>query len=158
MDTRRHPTTNHKTPGHAPSRGLSLVRLVPLLVFGIAIALTGCSAPSSETTFHGQQQLMAVYTLGSLHTTVPPDVPVHSVIAAAEMAVERRGYTVTSSDATDDKGHVVARPRDGRGISKVSITARLVDDGTGISIRTYPGGHEHASRDILERMLTRLGL
>ena len=125
---------------------------------GLFVAVAGCSAPSSETSWHGQEQLMAVFTTGTLHTTVPPDVPVHSVMAAAEMALERRGYTVTSTDATDDHGHVVARPNDGRGISKVTISARLVDDGTGISIRTYPGGHEHAARDILERMLTRLGL
>ncbi len=124
----------------------------------LACTLCGCSAPQKETSWHGREKLMAVYTMGTLHTTVPPDVPVHSVIAAAEMALERRGYTVTSTDATDDRGHVVARPNDGRGISKVSVTARLADDGTGISIRTYPGGHEHVARDIYERMLTRLGL
>ena len=147
-------TRTRNTNSRLQSRPLTAALAAGCLLVG----LTACDAPRKETSFHGEQQFMAVYQMGSLHTTVPPDVPVHSVIAAAEMALERRGYTITSTDATDDQGHVIARPNDGRSITKVRVSARLVDDGTGITVRTYPGGNDHASRDILERIFTRLGL
>lgn len=146
MDTRRDTTR----PGSAPLTSR-------VLLLAAAAVLGGCSGPRDRVGWQGQEQYLAVYRMGTLHTTLPPDVPVHSVIAAGEMALERRGYTVTETDATDDRGHVIARPNDGRQISKVRVTSRLVDGGTAISVRTYPGGHEHVSRDILERMLTRLG-
>lgn len=149
MDTRRHT---------AQTRASKPKAAIALLAAGALFWCGGCKAPSTDVDWHGQQELMAVYRTGTLHTTVPADVPVHSVIAAAEMELERRGYTITSTDSTDDRGHVIARPEDGRSISKVNISARLTDEGTGISIRTYPGGHEHPSRDMLERILTRLGL
>jgi hypothetical protein len=133
-------------------------RLIPSLsALLLTLAMGACQGPQNADGWHGDEQFLAVYRMGTLHSTLPPEIPVHSVIAAAEMALERRGYTVTSQDATDDRGHVTARPNDGRQINKVEITARLVDGGTGVSIRTYPGGHEHVARDLLERMLTRLG-
>lgn len=151
------PRRNANPPRRPPAtRKMTPPRLRLVGMCGLAI-LAGCAGPKSDIGWHGQEQYLAVYRMGTLHTTLPPDVPVHSVIAAAEMVLERRGYTVTSTDATDDRGHVVARPNDGRQISKVNITSRLVDGGTAISIRTYPGGHEHVARDMLERMLTRLG-
>jgi len=120
--------------------------------------ISGCKAPQAKYDWHGQQDLFAIYQLGSLHTTLPSEVSAHSVVAAGQMILQRRGYTITASESTDDQGHVIARPADGRTISRVKITVRLVDGGTSVSIRTYPGGNEHASRDILERMLTLLGL
>ena len=127
------------------------------LVLFLAWLGGGCEGPQSRYGWHGDEEFLAVYRMGTLHSTLPPEIPVHSVIAAAEMALERRGYSVTSVDANDDRGHVVARPTDGRQISKVEVTSRLTDGGTAVSIRTFPGGHEHVERDILERMLTRLG-
>ena len=125
---------------------------------GLLCIISGCKAPQAKYDWHGQEELFAVFQLGSLHSTLPPEVSVHSVVAAAQMTLQRRGYTITASESTDDQGHVIARPADGRTISRVKITVRLVDGGTSVSIRTYPGGNEHVFRDILERMLTRLGL
>lgn len=129
-----------------------------LAAIGLLCALPACQSHRVDYDWHGQEELLAVYQLGTLYATLPPDVSVHSAVAAAQMVLERRGYTITALESTDDQGHVVARPADGRTISKVRVTVRLVDGGTAVSIRTYPGGNEHASRDIFERVLTRLAL
>jgi hypothetical protein len=150
MDARRDTTPETRPAGRTCLLNHALLAMASLM-------LAGCAGPRAEIGWHGEQQYLAVYRMGTLHSTLPREIPVHSVIAAGEMTLERRGYTVTSTDATDDRGHVVARPRDGRQISKVHLTSRLVDGGTAISIRTYPGGHEQVARDLLERILTRLG-
>lgn len=129
-----------------------------MIMAGLLGALPACEGPQADYDWHGQEELLAVYQLGTLYATIPPEVSVHSAVAAGQMVLERRGYTITAIESTDDQGHVVARPADGRTISKVRVTARLVDGGTAVSVRTYPGGNEHAARDIFERMLTRLGL
>lgn len=123
-----------------------------------ALGLPGCNAPEARYAWHGREQVLGAFQAGVLHTELPASVPVHSVIAAGRMALERRGYVVTASESTDDSGRVVARPGDPRLGRKVTVTARLRTTGTAVSIRTDPGGNEHAARDILERMLTRLGL
>lgn len=152
MGTRRDPHPEARLQRRQASQ--TLILSVLLLISG---SITACAAPKDKVGWHGQEQFLAVYRMGTLHCSLPQEIPVHSIIAAAEMAVERRGYIVTSVDATDDRGHVVARPADGRQISKVTITSRLINNATAVSIRTKPGGHEHVCRDILERMLTRLG-
>ena len=170
MGTRRHtaPATTHKeTARFAGKRALvSGFHSVGLLAIGASLCLaafftgclSGCRSHSVDYDWHGQEELLAVYQMGTLYATVPPEVSVHSVVAAAQMVLERRGYTLTAVESTDDQGHVIARPADGRTISKVRVSVRLVDGGTALSIRTYPGGNEHAARDIFERILTRLGL
>jgi hypothetical protein len=120
--------------------------------------LAGCSAPEARYDWHGTSQTLAAFDSGSLHAELPGSVPVQSAVAAASMVLERRGYTITASESTDDRGRVVARPADAKLLRKITVTSRLTQTGTAVSIRTDPGGHEHISRDILERMLTRLGL
>lgn len=129
-----------------------------LIALLLAVCVAGCSAPEARYDWHGKSQTLAAFDSGSLHTELPRTVPVHSAVAAAEMVLERRGYTITASESTDDRGRVVARPADAKLLRKITVTSRLTQTGTAVSIRTDPGGHEHISRDILERMLTRLGL
>jgi len=144
MDARRRPTLIRS----AAAVGLALAWAVPP---------AGCSAPAPSHGWHGADRTLASFVGGTLYATLPPDVPVQSVIAAGEMALERRGYVVTASEATDDAGRVVARPGDPKLLRKITVRSRLVQGGTTVSVRTNPGGNEHISRDIFERMLTRLG-
>jgi hypothetical protein len=131
-------------------------------IFALALllpaAVPACSAPEPRYDWHGSQRTLAAFDQGALHAELPAEVPVHAVVAAAEMTLSRRGYTITASESTDDSGRVVARPADPKLMRKVTVTSRLTQTGTALTIRTNPGGNEHVSRDILERMLTRLGL
>ncbi|MBZ0171763.1 MAG: hypothetical protein K8E66_05240 [Phycisphaerales bacterium] len=144
MDARRRPTSK------------TAARLIIAMICGVAPF--GCSAPEARYDWHGREPVLGTFEAGVLHSELPASVPVHSVIAAGRMALERRGYVVTASESTDDSGRVVARPGDPRLLRKITITSRLRTTGTAVSIRTNPGGNEHVARDILERMLTRLGL
>lgn len=128
------------------------------LVLTAVGVLSGCSTPEPRYGWHGRDPVLAAYQSGGLHAELPREVPVQSAIAAGEMALERRGYIITATEATDDRGRVVARPADARLLRKITITSRLTQTGTAVTVRTDPGGHEHISRDILERMLTRLGM
>ncbi|USN99263.1 MAG: hypothetical protein H6810_00880 [Phycisphaeraceae bacterium] len=127
-------------------------------LFGLCVGLAACSAPPPRVGWQGQTPVLASYAAGVLSTELPMGVGVHSTIAAARMTLERRGYTITATEATDDTGRVVARPGDPALMRKITITARLRTTGTSVSIRTDPGGNEQYERDVLERMLTLLGL
>lgn len=108
--------------------------------------------------WHGETRVIGIYAGGTLTSALPDGVPVASVVAAGDRALESAGYTVTARDATIDRGRVVARPPDRRLGRKVLIDARRRGDGAAVAIRMEPGGDEGVSREILERMLSRLGL
>lgn len=99
----------------------------------------------------------AIYLGDSLFAEIDPAIPVRSVVAAAELVLEQRGYTITAAEATADRGRVVARPSDPRLGRKVTVTARLGFASTNVAVNFNPGGNEAISRDIFERILTRLG-
>ncbi len=131
---------------------------MPGSVLLLVLILTACQGPEPRYDWHGREPVLGVYSAGSLSAELPPDVPVHSVIAAARMALERRGYVVTAAESTDDAGRVVARPGDPKLLRKVTVSSHLRTNATMITVRTNPGGDESFERDILERVLTRLGL
>lgn len=161
MDARRRPALT-RTPLPRLTRGLTIGAswwAVSSAVWWAAVLpLASCEAPPPSVGWHGANHQLASFSGGTLYSTLPEEVPVQSVIAAGEMALERRGYVVTASESTDDAGRVVARPGDPNLLRKITIESRLVQGGTSVSVRTNPGGNEHISRDIFERMLTRLGM
>ena len=69
---------------------------------------------------------------------------------------------MTARDETLDRGRVVARPADRRLTRRVVVEIKRISgpsgDGARVTIQFQPSGDESGSRDILERMLTRLGL
>lgn len=145
-------------PGRVTQNHALLRALGPAVLVLLALSVAGCQGPEPRYDWHGREPVLGVYTAGSLYTELPPDIPVQSVIAAARMALERRGYVITASESTDDTGRVVARPGDPKLLRKVTVTAHLRSNATSVTVRTNPGGDEHFERDILERILTRLGL
>lgn len=153
MDARRRPALTRPTPARL-ARGLA----IGAGMGAAALLLAACEAPPPSVGWHGEDRQLASFSGGTLYSTLPEEIPVQSVIAAGRSALERRGYVVTASESTDDAGRVVARPGDPNLLRKITIRSRLVQGGTSVSVRTNPGGNEHISRDIFERMLTRLGM
>jgi hypothetical protein len=98
-----------------------------------------------------------VYQAKSLQSELPGSVPPQSVRAAAERTLSARGYTVTTSEATNDRARVVGRPPDGRLFRRVVVGSSLSAGGTRVAVTIEPGGNETTAREILESMLTLLG-
>lgn len=123
-----------------------------------ALSLGACN-PKRDPSYgwHGQEPVVAVYANKTLQTELPQTVPPQSVRAAAERLLRDRGYTITSSEATNDRTRVVARPPDSRLFRRIVVGSSLGSGGTRLSVHIEPGGNETTSRDMLEGMLTLLG-
>lgn len=107
--------------------------------------------------WQGREQILAVYVNRTLESELPGTVRPQSVRAAAERVLTARGYTVTTSEATNDRTRVVARPSDTHLFRRVIIGSSLSTRGTRVGVTIEPGGNETTARDILESMLTLLG-
>jgi hypothetical protein len=120
----------------------------------------GCATTPRGPTYgwHGQEQaIVGVYAVDTLHSQLPEIVPPQSVRAAAERTLRARGYTITTSEATNDRTRVVARPPDARLFKRVIVGSSLAPQGTRVSVHIEPGGNETTSRDMLDSILTLLG-
>lgn len=127
---------------------------------GAAIALAcacligGCR---SKPAWQGRGDVLAIYRFTTLTAEFPDVVPVPGVVAAAETALRDRGYSITESKSTRDSGVVVAKGPKAGLLEKVTISPRLSDLGTRVSVRIDPLGGEAESRAILDDLLARLG-
>ncbi len=117
----------------------------------------GCVSQPPSYGWHGERQLAAVYVNKTLHSELPVTIPPPSVRAAAERVLHARGYTVTASEATNDRTRVVASPPRRQLFKKVTIGSSLTASGTRVGVTIEPGGNETTARDLLESMLTLLG-
>ncbi len=133
-------------------------RIVLTLAASLVLGVGGCvvSQPPSYG-WHGREQIAAVYVGKTLQSELPVSIPPQSVRAAAERVLANRGYTITTSEATNDRTRVVGRPSDARLFRRVIIGSSLSPSGTRVGVKIDPGGNETTSRDILESMLTLLG-
>lgn len=100
---------------------------------------------------------MAAYSGWTLRSDLPMGVTVPAAVAAADRTLSDSGYTVTARDATSDSGRVVGRPPDTKLFRRVVVETRRMRAGSRVAITIEPGGDETLSREILERMLSRLG-
>ncbi len=127
-------------------------------VFALML-IGGCASQQRHPTYawHGQEPVLAVYAVETLHSELPQSIPPQSIRAAAERTLRHRGYTITTSEATNDRTRIVARPPDSRLFKRVIVGSSLSPNGTRISVRIEPGGNETTSRDMLESILTLLG-
>ncbi|MEM7621994.1 MAG: hypothetical protein AAF235_02185 [Planctomycetota bacterium] len=103
--------------------------------------------------------MLAVYMGSSLSVRLPDGTFPPAVIAAADDALGAAGYVVTSRDTTAERGRVVGRTGTRKlGAQKVTVLARQSNRGTLVDIDIAPGGSEVVGRQMLERILNRLGL
>lgn len=127
----------------------------PVLI--AALLLAGCASKPPSYGWHGREQIAAVYVARSLQSELPASIPPQSVRAAAERTLSARGYTITSTEATNDRARVVARPPDSRLFRRIVVGSSLSPGGTRVAVSIDPGGNETTARDVLESMLTLLG-
>jgi len=144
----------------APQRPAEALKLP--LAAAVAVAcgvLAGCVAATQPSSWEPGPGVTATYFGGGLSANLPAGVRVPAVVAAADEALGSAGYVVTARDVTLDRGRVVARAADPRlSGRRVLVRAFPHGDGSRATIRVEPGGDPAMSREIMERMLTRLGL
>ena len=129
-----------------------------MLGVGILAGLVagGCSGSSSYRP--GDRSQVGVFRGRSLTTDLPKEVRVPSVAAAAELALRRRGYGVTRSQATEDFMKIEGEgPRSGL-CEKIVIRARQVPNKTRVEIIAEPLGDQVISRSLMDEMLVAMGL
>lgn len=103
------------------------------------------------------RDIMATYSFGELYASLPAELSVPTLRAAAESTLRSRGYVITDSSSTQDRMRVLAVSRtDGRN-EKSTITARLTPQRTAIVVDTGTFGDEATSRAILDDLLRVLG-
>jgi len=119
-----------------------------------AVLWLGACARSHETTVHGDRT--ALYEWRTLTTDVPIGVRVPSVISSGEAALRARGYTITRTEATEDRGVVAGEP--GGGGDRVVIRAWVIADATRVGVTIEPWGGEDTARAVLDDVLRRIGL
>ena len=118
------------------------------------VVLAGCRA---EPKWQGRGDVLAVYQYTTLTAEFPDQIAVPAVMASAESALRARGYSVTHSETTRDRGNVIAKGPSPDLLEKVVVNARLSRLGTRVEIRMDPVGGEPRARAILDDMLMRLG-
>jgi hypothetical protein len=92
---------------------------------------------------------------------LPAEVPVPAVVAAARDVLSERGLVITESSATLDQGRVLARPGYESGWREMSVTVRRESATVSVHIAGGVEGFRSGNgvqRDVLEKMLTRLGI
>lgn len=122
----------------------------------VAVGLGGC-APG----WQGRTPIRASNLGPGLTSALPADTPIPAVVAAARDVLSERGLVVTEASATLDQGRVLARPGYEGMWREMTVTVRR--DWKTVSVHIAGGVESYRSgipmqRDILERMLTRLGL
>ena len=126
---------------------------VGAVLMGVALA-GGCQ---SKAQWQGRGDVLAVYRGTTLTAEFPEQVAVHAVVAAAETSLRSRGYAITSTEATSDRGRVVGEQPNAGAFEQVVVSARLSKIGTRVQVTQEPLGGEAISRAILDDMLARLG-
>lgn len=117
--------------------------------------LGGCTAPTLDQ--HGSSRVTAAYQGRTLSAELPDRIRPPAVIAAAELTLTARGYTIVDRESTADAARVSARPPAGHDLQSVVVRTELSSAGTTVWVRQQPFGHEAISRAILDSVLRRLG-
>jgi hypothetical protein len=136
----------------AARRGPAWATIFATLLFG-----SGCK---SEHAFQGpRHDILASYNFRTLTCSVEREVRVPAVIAAAEVTLRQRGYSIKASRATEEFGEVTGEPFDANILESVVVKARQDKNlSTTIDVRVEPLGDQARSRSILDGILSNLGL
>src|SRR5436190_3457265 len=137
---------------------LSLPRSLALLL--LPALLIGCS---SQTKTQGSNQDMvatyhASYRGWTLTTNLPAEARVPAVVAAAEQTLRARGYTITTSDSTEEQGEIVAHPPSTNNFPRIVIASARGVSSTTVDMRVEPFGDQELCRSVLDGMLQRMGM
>lgn len=141
-----------------PRTTLSLSRALALLL--APALLTACSA-QSKTQGSNQDTVAtyhATYRGWTLSTNLPAEARVPAVVAAAEQTLRARGYTITTSDSTEEEGEVVAHPPRTNNLPRIVIASARGVSSTTVDMRVEPFGDQELCRSVLDGMLQRMGM
>jgi hypothetical protein len=104
----------------------------------------------------GPQALGGDWSLGLLGVNLEPSVTVLAVVAAAENALTRAGYSIGQRTATARDGRVVGTSPSGTGSGSASVYVVRTAESTRIEVAHLPGGNLGASRDLMDAVLGQL--
>ena len=140
--------------------GMAKPAIVRLCGCGAAAAwvwMCGCAGPAVEV---GQTGVKASSTLGTVTATLPAQLPVLTIVAAAESALRAQGLTVLWKTSSEAGGELAAEQRagGGNGMERVRVWVETLSAGPGLSVRVEPFGDEPRARVMMEAMLVELGM
>ena len=133
-------------------------RPATLIVLALAAALTATLSPGCSVGWERRSPIRASSFGQGLTSALPGETPVPAVIAAARDVLSERGYVVTEASATQDHGRVLARPGYEGLARETTVTVRRTLNTTEVRVASGTGVGVAVERDVLEQMLTRLGL
>lgn len=129
-------------------------------VFATALCAAGCASPQALP--QGRGAIVASYAARTLTSTLPDAARVPAALAAADLTLRARGYTVDRLEATEESGQIVARAPTSSEVdqswAKVVVAAKRRWNGTVLTIEFVPWGNQSASRVLLDGILQRLDL
>ena len=131
---------------------VALSRTVALLAL---LALPACSP---EAKVQGNQDTVATYHGMTLRANLPAESRVPAVIAAAEETLRARGYSITTSDSTEEKGEIIAHPPRYNNFPRILIESSRGVSSTVVDLRVEPFGDQDLCRSVLDGMLQRMGM
>jgi hypothetical protein len=124
-----------------------------LLVCTTALLTAGCETQRVPV---GPQSLSGDWSMGLLGVNLEPSVTVLAVVAAAENALTRAGYSIGQRSATARDGRVVGSAPSGTGSGSASVYVVRTAESTRIEVTHQPGGNLGASRDLMDAVLGQL--
>lgn len=149
------PVTCHLTS--TALRCLALSAIVVCVGIQAGCQQNAHTRPDNVRPAGADQSILAEYSFGALSASMPGDLGVQTLRAAAESTLRSRGYVIVESSATRDRMRVVATSQvDGRH-EPTTISARVTSQSSRVSIESGAFGDEQASRAILDDLLRRLG-
>ena len=101
--------------------------------------------------------MTATYQVRRLQATLPPEVRIPSIVAAARASLMERGYSIQSATATEDQGNVSALPPDAGWFESMEVKVWQSAAGPTVRIIAEPIGNQAKSRVILDSILAQLG-
>lgn len=126
---------------------------IPLIL--IALAISGCARTTATQGYHN---IRADWSFGTLDAKLPAGYRAGDVSAAAESALARMGYTVTSRTETEERATIEARQAGSSVFEKIIVRATPDARRVRVRITTRPVGDEDRARILLDEMLVLLGL
>jgi hypothetical protein len=100
----------------------------------------------------------ATYRGWTLTTNLPAEARVPAVVAAAEQTLRARGYTITTSDSTEEVGEIIAHPPRTTNLPRIVIASSRGVSSTTVDMRVEPFGDQELCRSVLDGMLQRMGM
>jgi len=116
----------------------------------------GCQSSVKEQ--EGSSRTVAAYSWGTLDADLPVRFRVPAVISAANATLRRRGYSIASAAATEDRGEVRGEPAASSDAASVTVSSWVVPGATRVGIKVGFLGDETLSRAILDEILQTVGL